>query len=154
MSGKTQKSSSAIIYQSLSQMSKSFYEKFGDEVLPLIYKAWYAMGLELGKRLKERQVTTDFKSAALAVNNALHKRYGTSLVCEELSKSVYHLKTKSGNVCDVGLENSGRPICEAVMSVNQGRFKAACGIDVDMNIVKSRAIGDNCCEMIYRPLKK
>ena len=70
----------------------------------------------------------------------------------EISNRLYHITSQPGSSCDVGLEDAGRPICEAVMSINQGQFQSICGLDVEMNIVRSRATGADCCEIIFRPI--
>ncbi len=151
MSEKTQKSPFVIVYQAFSWMSKDFYERFGQQSIPAIREAWYGMGLDLGKRLKTKREITNFKSAAEAINALSFKLEDLGGELLELSDSAYHFRTKSGQPCAVGLGDAGRPICEAVMSVNQGQFKSTCGVDVDMEIIKSRATGADCCEVIFRP---
>ncbi len=151
MSDKTQKSPFVITYQALSRMSLSCFETFGEQAIPSIRDAWYGMGLELGERLKTKREITDFKSAAEAINALSFKLDDLGGQLLELSDDAYHFRTKSGQPCAVGLGDAGRPICEAVMSVNQGQFKSTCGIDVDMEIIQSRATGADCCEVIFRP---
>jgi len=151
MSDKTQKSPFVITYQALSRMSLRCFETFGEQAIPSIREAWYGMGLDLGERLKTKRDITDFKSAAEAINALSFKLDDLDGVLLELSDTAYHFRTKSGQPCAVGLGDSGRPICEAVMSVNEGQFKSTCGVDVDMNIIKSRATGADCCEVIFSP---
>jgi len=151
MSDKTQKSPFVITYQALSRMSLRCYETFGSQALPSIREAWYGMGLELGERLKTKREIKNFKSAAEAINALSFKLDDLGGELLQLSDNAYHFRTKVGQPCAVGLGDAGKPICEAVMSVNQGQFKSTCGIDVDMEIVQSRATGADCCEVIFRP---
>jgi hypothetical protein len=145
----TPKKGANFTYQALSHMSRLFYEKFGDDAIPIIANVWYEMGLASGKVLSEKLSTHDFKSAAnLFAENA--KKSGAMEACQ-ISDKLFHLTTKSGFNCDVSLEDAGCLACEAAMEVNRGQFKSICGLDVDMNIVRSRAKGDDCCEIIYRP---
>ena len=151
MTAKSKKSPFVITYQALSRMSLLFYQTFGEEAIPAIRDAWYGMGLELGERLKAKRDITDFKSAAEAINDLSFKLDDLGGELLELSENAYHFKTKSGQLCAVGLGDAGRPICEAVMSVNRGQFKSTCGVDVYMNIIRSRATGADCCEVIFSP---
>jgi len=140
----------SLAYQSLALMSRLFYEKFGDAAIPIIRDVWYKMGLASGERLREKLSTYDFKSAAsLLAENA--KSIGAAGIYQ-ISDKLYHVTTESGSSCDVGLEDTDLTICEAAMSVNQGQLKSICGCDVEMNIVRSRAVGDDCCEIIWRPI--
>lgn len=138
-------------YQALASMSRLFYEKFGDEAIPIIREVWYQMGLVSGESLKKNLTEFNFKSAADFLDKRNKQSSGEMVTCH-LSDELYHFTTISGFSCDVGLDDAGCPVCEAVMNINKGQFKAICGIDVEMHIVKSRAAGDNCCEIIYRPI--
>jgi hypothetical protein len=149
MTGSTKKGTN-FTYQALALMSRLFYKKFGDAALPIIRDVWYQMGLASGERLKEKLSAYDFKSAA-GIIDEMNKRDGGMGKCP-ISGMFYHVNSLPDFGCDVGLENAGRPICEAVMSVNKGQFKSICGCDVEMNIVRSRAAGADCCEIIYRPI--
>lgn len=102
--------------------------------------------------MKTKRHINDFKSAAKAIKDLSHKLEATDGEVLELSDNAYRYRSKCGYTCNVGLgDDADRPICEAIMSVNQGQFKATCGVDVDMNIIQSRATGANCCEVVFRP---
>ncbi|MEN6622528.1 MAG: hypothetical protein ABFD50_13365 [Smithella sp.] len=137
-------------YQALTLMSRLFYKKFGDDAIPIIRDVWYQMGLASGKILKKKLGEFDFRSAADFLDNR-NKQSSEFVVCQ-LSDELYHFNTLPGSCCDLGLDDAGRPVCEAVMSINQGQFKSICGFDVKMDIVKSRAAGDDCCEVKYCPV--
>ncbi len=147
---KTAKKGTNFTYQALALMSRLFYERFGEEALPIIRDVWYRMGLASGELFKKKMANFDFKSAAGYINERNNK-IGEMETCR-ISENLYHIATPSGFCCDVGLENAGRPICEAVMSINKGQFKSICGFDVEMNIVRSKATGSERCEIIYRPI--
>lgn len=147
---KTAKKGTNFTYQALALMSRLFYSKFGEAALPIIRDVWYQMGLASGERFKKKMANYDFKSAASYINER-NKQIGEMETCR-ISENLYHIATPSGFCCDVGLENAGRPICEAVMSINEGQFKSICGFDVAMNIVKSKATGSDRCEIIYCPI--
>lgn len=158
-------------YQALVLMSRLFYKKFGDDAIPIIRDVWYKMGLASGEILKKKLSAYDFKSAVTFLeerekkkNLSTYNSESSATLPEEnkkpregmgtcqISDSLYHITTRSGYGCDAGLKDSDHPLCEVVMSVNQGQLKALCGRDVEMNIVRSCIKGDDCCEIIYRPI--
>ena len=140
-----------LSYQALALMSKLFYEKYGEEALPVIREVWFKMGLASGARLK-KEVDCDFKTTAeLFVER--DKKLGYQGMRYLISEDCYHSIAPAGLKCNVGLENAGLPVCRAVMSLNQGQFEAVFGDKVDLEIVKSRAAGDERCEIILRPQK-
>ena len=138
-------SGSNISRQALSLMSRLFYLKLGEEAIPIIREVWYEMGLASGDRLKAKLKEHTFEAAAKAMGG----QSGEETV-REMIKNTFHVRTKEGTPCDVGLENAGSSLCKAVMSINQGQFKAICGKDIVMEIPKSRAAGDNYCEIFYQ----
>ncbi|MBN1375152.1 MAG: hypothetical protein JXA01_03245 [Dehalococcoidia bacterium] len=146
------KKSANFTYEALAKMSRLVYEKFGDEALPVIRDIWYELGLASGSLLKDRVAGRDFKSAAglMAERSRKSGELGTCRITDTL----FHITTPAGYHCDVGLDDTSRVICEAVMSVNRGQLKAICGCDVEMDILKSRANGDDCCDIIYRPINE
>jgi predicted hydrocarbon binding protein len=145
MAAKTKKGVSPT-YEALALMSRLFYEKFGDDAVPMIKDVWYKLGLVTGERLKEKLSSFDFKSAATLIitenlkNNSEKARW-------RISNEQFYIKTPFN--CDVGLDNTDSTICHACMAINQGQFKSMCGNDVKMDIIQSRAAGDDCCEIIY-----
>lgn len=146
----TAKKGANFTYQALAMMSRLFYKKFGDDAIPIIRDVWYQMGLASGERLKEKLSAYDFKSAASFIDE--RNKRGGGIGTSRISDKIYHITTPPGFNCDVGIEDSSRPLCEAVMSINKGQFKSISGCDVEMNIVRSRAAGADCCEIIYRPI--
>jgi hypothetical protein len=146
----TTKKSPNHTYQALALMSRLFYEKYGDDTLPVIRDVWYKMGLASGELLKQ-PADYDFKTAA-AVLIERDKKIGYMGLRYRVSDELYRMTAPAGKKCDVGLEGCGRPICEAVMAVSVGQFKSICGLDVAMEIITCCAAGDACCDVIFRPL--
>ncbi len=139
-----------VTYQALSSMSRLFYEKYGNDAIPIIREVWYKLGLDSGERLKNQSATYDFKSAAHLIEQERSKKRNRK-VTGQIFDNEYHMTTYSGYPCNVGLkEDDGPCICEAVMSINQGQFKAICGCDIEMNIIQSRAKGDDHCRVVFR----
>jgi len=141
------KPGSNVSYQALSLLSRLAYEKFGEDAIPIIRDVWYEMGLASGERLKEKLSDYSFESAA----GIIHKDIQQSGLLDlyEMSEKECHFRTNPETKCDVGIDNTSQSICDAVMSINQGQYRAICGKDVEMHITKSCAAGDGCCEVSY-----
>jgi hypothetical protein len=158
-------------YRALVSMSRLIYQKFGDDAIPIIRDVWYKMGLASGEILKKKLSACDFTSAVTLLDERGRKKMISAYDSEssatvpgeskkpyaemgssQISDRLYHITTPSGYSCDAGLEDSDHSLCEVVMSVNQGQLKALCGCDIEMNIVRSCIKGDDCCEIIYRPI--
>jgi hypothetical protein len=84
--------------------------------------------------------------------DSAHSR-GSKVEVVEKSGEVFYLKTRKGYRCAMGMNNTDRQICEAMMSIDLGIFEAATGKCLKMEILQSLAGNDSCCEIIYR-LKK
>lgn len=149
MAEKTKKSFSPT-YEALALMSRLFYEKFGDDAIPIIKEVWYQLGLVTGERLKQKLSSFDFKSAATLII-AENLKNNTEKATWDISDKQFRISTPFD--CDVGLDNTDSTICQACMSINQGQFRSMCGTDVKMDIVHSRAVGDDYCEIVYTPIK-
>ena len=141
------KADSNVTWQALSLISKLFYFKFGEEAIPIIRQVWYELGLAAGTRLKTRLKLKEHSFMAAA--NALKTEAKETETLRDLTENSYHIRTKKGTPCAAGLDNTARPLCEAVMTVNEGEFKAICSKDIVMDITKSRAAGDDYCEIFY-----
>lgn len=59
-------------------------------------------------------------------------------------------KSGKGYRCAMGLNNTDRQICEAMMAMDLGIFESATGKSLTMEILQSLATYDSCCEIIYR----
>ena len=64
----------------------------------------------------------------------------------ELNDHTLHFK---GHRCNVGLKGKDREICWTVMAIDRGIFEGATGKEIDLKIIKTLAVNDDCCEMIY-----
>jgi predicted hydrocarbon binding protein len=139
-------------YDALALMTKLFWEKYGEEALPIINEVWYKMGLASGVRLK-KDAPYDFKTTANIFMDRDSKLNYPDMRYE-LSNESYRWIAPAGLECVVGLDNAGLPVCKAVMSLNQGQFEAVFGGKVELEFIKSRAAGDDWCEIVLRPINK
>ena len=134
----------------LALMSKAFYERYGDDALPIIGDIWYRLGASAGRQLRAQLPSGDFRTVATAwVERAKRHgiKMGTAKSKWEVSETLYRVTSSPGYQCSLGLNNAGRKLCEAVMLVDKAEFESATGREVDLRIDKSVAAGDVCCDV-------
>ncbi len=110
-----------------------------------IARLCHERGLALGELLAAKVGERSFRDAVLAFVAASEKsRAPASLVSLDTGKAVIR-----GTACPLGLEGRGREICEAMMFLDRGILEAASGETLRHVIVRSRAAGDEYCEVIF-----
>lgn len=122
---------------------KAFYEKCGDEILPVIDDILGRQGKTLG--LKVRSKLPDCHLSTVAA--AFMKNFDPKTVeVVSVSDKKFHIR---GTKCPFGLENTSRPLCEAVMAIDRELFFAATDGKTRMEITHTRASGDPVCNTIF-----
>ncbi|MDQ5986050.1 MAG: hypothetical protein CSYNP_01768 [Syntrophus sp. SKADARSKE-3] len=121
---------------------KAFHEHCGDSALPAIKdilgRQGCALGLRAGKKLPDNRLST--------VAEAFFKNFDPSIVhVVSISDEKFHIQ---GSKCPFGLENTSRILCEAVMAIDREYFLAATDGKASMEILQTRAAGDQVCEMV------
>ena len=125
-------------------LSRQIYQRYVEEVLPLIAETWHRLGIGAGERRKKDLPVSD-------LNTAVRTLWGSERnIIEKLEKKKVRLVTpEKGRRCPLGLENAGRKLCETMMRLDQGMLEALIGNEVGMDIVHTVAAGDKKCEIIY-----
>jgi hypothetical protein len=122
---------------------KAFYERCGDEILPVIDDILGRQGKALG--LKVRSKLPDCRLSTVAT--AFTKNFDPMMVeVISISDEKFHIQ---GTKCPFGLENTSKQLCEAVMAIDRELFSVATDGKTKMEIIKTRAAGDTICETIY-----
>jgi predicted hydrocarbon binding protein len=132
----------------LAVLSLRFYEKFGKSALPLIEDVCYQLGRAIGLKMRAAHTDHSLGNMGQAFVDAARKRGINGQIIEK-SNHVFHFTSAAGFRCRLGLNNKGREICEAIMGIDHGIFEAATGQAIRMEIVKSVAANDDCCETRY-----
>ncbi len=127
---------------------KKFYEKFDKEALPIIRDVLSKEGKSIGQKIKKKLSNNKLST----VIEAFVSTYDPKIV-KIISKSdtEFHVQ---GTKCPFGIENTSRDLCEAVMSIDLEYFRTAVNDKIELEIIKTLAAGDSCCETIYRLRKK
>jgi predicted ArsR family transcriptional regulator len=143
MSGKTTDQLPKNATEAQGLLIKAFYEKCGDEILPIIDNILGCQGKALG--LKARSKLHDCQLSTIAA--AFIKNFDpTTVEVISISDEKFHIR---GTKCPFGLENTSRQLCEAVMAIDRELFSVATDAKTKMEITKTRAAGDQTCETIY-----
>ena len=122
---------------------KAFYEKFGREALPIIKEILGKQGRALGLKIKNK--LPDNKLSTVA--KAFTKSWDPNLVkVISIDDHIFHIQ---GTKCPFGLENTSRELCEAVMEIDYEYFRTAVSDKIKLNVSKTVAEGDSCCDTIY-----
>jgi predicted hydrocarbon binding protein len=137
----------------LAVLSLRFYEKFGKAALPLIEDVCYQLGRAIGSKMREDLTDHSLGNVGQAFVDAARKR-GTNGQIIEKSNNVFYFTSEEGFRCRLGLNNKGRDICTAIMGIDHGIFEAATGQAIRMEIVKSVAANDSCCETRYTTIEE
>lgn len=126
----------------LALLSRRIYRKYGDEVLPIITEAWSKLGVGVGIAVETWLPSRDLKVIAGAAFCGVARG-------EIFEVSEDRMHGRSHDSCALGLDNTSRELCQAVMSLDKAVVEAVAGKPVNMKIVSSRAASDEYCEVIY-----
>ena len=128
----------------------ALYEKLGGQVLPVMEEIYGQYGFEVGLGLKEKWEPRDLAEAAKAFVEMCNSNGLPSKV--EVQDSVAYW---TGYCCPFGIENTHRPVCEALMAMDRELFRAVLGVakgKMEFTIDKCLADGDDCCKGVFRLL--
>jgi len=126
-------------------LSKDFYAKYGKSSLPLITDVMSHHGAEIGKMMQQAMPVKDMNDVAERFKMMSSILAGAMEVVES-SGNMFRIKLSS---CPLGIEGTSRELCEALMSLDVNMIGSALGQEVEMKILKSVAVGDKACEIVY-----
>ena len=121
---------------------KAFYEKCGNEILPVIDNILGRQGKALGLKARSKQPDCHLSTVAAAFMKNFDPK---TVEVISISDEKFHIR---GTKCPFGLENTSRQLCEAVMAIDRELFSVAMDCKTKMEITKTRAAGDLACETI------
>lgn len=133
------------------KMCARLYEEFGDRALDVIREVYGSYGFEIGAGLQRKWRPENLKDAASIF----------FMLCEKAGLP-YHYELKEetllwdGYKCPFGLEDTSRPVCEAMMRMDVEMLRALMGLEkgqVELTIEKTLAAGDEYCRGSLRVKK-
>lgn len=124
---------------------KAFYEKYGEEALPIIAEVLGKAGVEHGK-------LSEIRGTLKAVGERLQFAGDVGLTpkVEIIASSDEMLHIKHPPPCTRGLEGTSRELCETLHnSYDKKMLSTTLGQEVEMKVLKTLAAGDEHCEVIF-----
>jgi len=131
-------------------LSRAFYEKYGDEALPVISKVMGEAGVEGAKIAQSR-----LKGEGMRAVGELFKMYemfDLPMEIMELTEDLIHFR--HAPPCPFGLEGTAKELCKAVETRGERMVSTILGEATEANIIKCVAAGDEYCEVIYAKKKR
>jgi hypothetical protein len=133
------------MFVGMGALSKAFYQKYGNEALPIITEVASQSGVEYGKMMQQMMPARGMKTVGESLK-MMGAMMGIDMQMLELSDNVIHFKTQQ---CPLGIQGTSKALCEAMMNNDRKMIGTFLGQEVDMKILKSVAARDRECEVIY-----
>jgi hypothetical protein len=133
------------LFKNMGALSKAFYDKYGNEALPVITNVMSSGGTESGKIVQRMLPATNMKSL-VEMFNMMGAMMGMGMEVVESSDDTFHFKVSR---CPYDIEGTNKGLCEALMTSDAKLFSTAMGQDVEMKILKSVAVGDKECDIVF-----
>ena len=122
---------------------KQFYQKFGEQALPIIKNICGRQGKSLGLKIKSKLPDNKLSTVAKAFSQSYDPN---DVKIVSLSDKIFQIQ---GTKCPFGLENTSRELCEAVMEIDYEYFRTAVSDKIKLKVVKTVAEGDTYCDTVY-----
>ena len=134
-----------LMFMGMGGLGKAFYQKYGNEAIPIIAEVSSKGGVEYGKLMQQMAPTKDMKAFGEMLKT-MGSMMGMEMELIELSDNKLHFK---GPKCMLGIEGTSKELCEAMMASDEHMMSTFLGQEVDLNIIKSVAAGDKECEVMF-----
>lgn len=133
------------MFEGMGALSRAFYEKYGNEALPIITEVAAEGGVQQAEIMQKMTPVKGLKDIGEMLK-LMGATMGMEVEIIELSDDTLHFK---GTECLLGIDGTGKGLCEAMMSSDKNMMSTLLGREVDMKILKSVAAGDKECEVIF-----
>jgi hypothetical protein len=133
------------MFAGLGAMGRAFYEKCGDEALPIIAEGARKSGVGQAEIMQKMMPVKGMKDIG-EMFKMMGGTIGMQMQIMELSDDKLHFKTPN---CMLGIEGTSKGLCEAMMNSDRSMMSTLLGREVEMNVLKSVAAGDKECEVIF-----
>ncbi len=132
-------------FRTMGSLSRAFYEKYGDEALPIISRVMGESGVE-GAKIAQSKL----KGEGMRAVGELFKMYemfDIPVEIIELTDDTLHFKHEPP--CPFGLEGTAKELCKAVEARGESMVSTILGEEAEARVLKCVAAGDEYCEVIY-----
>jgi len=137
-------------FRTMGALSRAFYEKYGEEALPVISKVMGESGVEGAKIAQSR-----LKGEGMRAVGELFKMYEMFDLPVEIMKLTDDLiHFRHAPPCPFGLEGTAKELCKAVETRGERMVSTILGEAAEAKVIKCVAAGDEYCEVIYAKKKR
>lgn len=134
-----------MMMMGLGGFGKAFYQKYGDEALPIITEIMSRGGEEWGKVMQQMMPVKNMQAIGESLK-MMGPMLDLNMEIVELSDDKLHFKMPR---CPFGIEGTSRKLCEAMMNIDNKMVSTVLGKEADTKILKTVAGGDKECEVIH-----
>ena len=135
----------SLMFEGLGALSRAFYEKCGDEALPIIAEGARKSGARQAEIMQKMMPVKSMKEIGEMLK-MMGGMMGMEMEIMELSDDTLHFK---GPKCMLGIQGTSKGLCEAMMNSDKSMMSTLLGREVEMKVLKSVAAGDNECEVVF-----
>ena len=133
------------MFSTIGALAKGFYEKYGDEALPVISEAYREYGLAMAEISKGMVQSEGMKAVGEVFGT--FEMFDMGLEVLEVSDNTFSFKIAP---CPLCLEGTSKELCEAMMTSDKKMVETIIGQEVEMEIPKAVAVGDEYCEVLFK----
>jgi predicted hydrocarbon binding protein len=135
-------------------LATKLYERFGNDVLPVIHEASTEVGKVIGHRVRSKMANTEWNTIAETTVKHLKKVYGDldiELTLLEQNDTRVRFTEKS---CPFQLAHGHGPICDALMGIDEARFEIISDGKAEYQTLKHSSSGPLSCEWVIKRKSK
>jgi predicted hydrocarbon binding protein len=126
------------------ELCKAFYNKFGKESIPIITEISGKSGVSQAELTQQMMPVKDMKDLG-ELYKMMDSMMDIGMEIVEVTDDKIHFKVPR---CVVGIEGTSRELCEAMMTSDAKMASTLLGQEMEAEILKSIAVGDNECEVV------
>jgi len=135
----------SLMFEGLGALSRAFYEKCGEEALPIIAEGARKSGARQAEIMQKMMPVKSMKGIGEMLK-MMGGMMGMEMEIIGLSDDTLHFK---GPKCMLGIQGTSKGLCEAMMNSDRSMMSTLLGREVEMKVLKSVAAGDKECEVIF-----
>lgn len=133
--------------QLMGALARLLYEKNGEKSLGEISSLFFQLGSVDGGKIKRKLNSDEFETCIRTIFEPATKSNPPAAEILDLSPQGVTIK---GMFCPLGLKGAGRKLCEAAMAMDLGMIEALTGKEIEMQIDRTMAAGDQHCQVKFR----
>jgi predicted hydrocarbon binding protein len=126
-------------------LCKAFYEKDGKEALPIITEVSRKSGVGSAEIMRKMMPVKDMKDVG-ELFKMMDSMMEMGMEIIELTDDTIQFKVPK---CILGIEGTSKELCAAMMTSDAKMVSTLLGQEIEMEILKSIAVGDKECEVIF-----